>query len=62
MLPFLIFTNQSVNLFISEGGRLISELLEISDTLKLDGLLATIDSQMLFEYWSFFSNLQIIHF
>ena len=50
MLPFLIFANQSVNLFISEGGRLISELLEISDTLKLDGLLATIDSQMLFEY------------
>ena len=36
-------------LFISEGGRPISDLLEISDTLKLDGLLATIDIQNAFD-------------
>ena len=34
--------------FISEGGMFISDLLEISDTLKLDGLLATIDIQKAF--------------
>ena len=35
--------------FISGSGRLISDLLEISDTLKLDGLLATIDIQKAFD-------------
>ena len=51
-LPFLISTNQSAYVdwrFISEGVRLISDLLEISDTLKLDGLLATIDIQKAFD-------------
>ena len=51
-LPFLISANQSVYVderFISEGGRLISNLLEISDTLKLNGLLATIDVQKAFD-------------
>ena len=46
--PFLISANQSAYVdrrFISEGGRLISDLLEISDTLKLDGLLKTVDIQ-----------------
>ena len=45
-LPFLISTNQSVyadGWFISEGVTLICDLLEITDTLKLEGLLATID-------------------
>ena len=51
-LPLLISANQSVFVdgwFISEGGRLISGLLKISDTLKLDGLLATIDIQKAFD-------------
>ena len=51
-LPFLISANQSAYVdrrFISEGGRLISDLLEISNTLKLDGLLATIDIQKAFD-------------
>ena len=51
-LPFLISANQSAYVdgqFISEGGRLISNLLEISDILKLDGLLATIDIQKAFD-------------
>ena len=48
----LISANQSVYVdgrFVSEGGRLISKLLEISDTLKLDELLATIDIQKAFD-------------
>ena len=51
-LPFLISANQSAyvdGLFISKGGRLISDLLEISDPLKSDGLLATIDIQKVFD-------------
>ena len=51
-LPFLIFANQSAyagKRFIGEGGRLIYDLLEISDTLKLDGLLGRIDIQKAFD-------------
>ena len=46
ILSFLISVNQSVNVdgrFISEGCKRISDLLEINYTLKLDGLLSTID-------------------
>ena len=51
-LPFQISADQSAYVdgrFISEGGRLISDLLEVSDTLKLDGLLATIDIKKAFD-------------
>ena len=51
-LPFPISANQSAYVggrFISESGRLVFNLLEISDTLKLDGLLATIDIQKAFD-------------
>ena len=50
-LPFLISADQSACVdgqFISEGGRLVSDLLEISNTLKLDGLLATADIRKAF--------------
>ena len=49
---FVISANQSVYVhrrFISEGGRVIFDLLEISNTLKLDSLLATIDSKKAFD-------------
>ena len=47
-LSFFISSSQSAYVdgrFISEGGRLISDLLETSGTLKLNGLLAKIDIQ-----------------
>lgn len=54
-LPFRISPNQSAYVdgrFISEGGRLISDLLERSDKLKLDSLLAAIDNQKAFDFVS----------
>ena len=45
-LPSLISSNQTTYLngrFISEAGRLISDLYEVSDLLKLKGLLLTVD-------------------
>ena len=63
-LRFLISANQSAYVdgrFISEGGRLISDLLEISDTMKLVGLLATIDIQKAFDsadHWLLISTLE----
>ena len=45
-LPFLISSIQMAYLngrFISEGGRLISDIFEVSDLLKLKGLILTLD-------------------
>ena len=47
VLPSLISRNQTAYVkerFISEGSRLISDVLEISDNLKIKGVLMTIDS------------------
>lgn len=52
VLPSLISDNQTAYIngrFISEGGRLISDLLEISDIFNLKGLLLTIDIQKAFD-------------
>ena len=46
VLPYLISSNQTAyvkNRFISESGRLISDILEIPKTLALEGFLVRID-------------------
>ena len=55
-LLFRISPNHSAYVdgrFISEGGRLISDLLERSDTVKLDSLLAAIDNQKALDFVSY---------
>ena len=51
VLPSLISDNQSGYVdgrFTSEGGRLIADILQITDKLKLSGMLVTIDIQKVF--------------
>ena len=46
VLPFLISPNQTVyakNRLISEDGRVISDILEISNSIALEGFLVTVD-------------------
>ena len=52
VLSSLISSNQTAHLngrFISEGGRLISDIFEESDLLKLKGLLLTVDIEKAFD-------------
>ena len=45
-LPFLISSNQTTYVegrFISEGGRLFSDILQVTDFLNLRGLVVTVD-------------------
>lgn len=45
-LPFCVFLNQTAHLeerFISEWGRLVSDIFHVADFLKIKGLYATID-------------------
>ena len=52
VLSPLISYNQTAYVngrFVSEGGRLISDILEISDMLSLKGLLLTVDIQKAFD-------------
>ena len=52
VLPYLISKNQTASVkgrFISEGGRLISDILEISDNLKIKGFLMTLDIEEAFD-------------
>ena len=52
VLPSLISDNQSAYVdgrFISEGRRLIADVLQTTDTLKLTGMLVTIDIQKTFD-------------
>ena len=51
-LPFLISTNQTAYVegrFISEGGRLFSDILQVTDFLNLRGLVVTVDVQKAFD-------------
>ena len=52
VLPFLISSNQTAyvkNRFIRESGRVISDILEIANTLVLEGFLITIDIEKVFD-------------
>ena len=51
-IPSLISSNQTACLngrFISEGGRLISDIFEVNDLLKLKELLLTVDTEKAFD-------------
>ena len=52
VLPSIIGSEQTAyvkNRFIGEGGRLISDILEVSDTLNLNGYMVTIDFEKAFD-------------
>ena len=52
VLPDIISENQTAyvnNRFISEGGRLINDLLEVCDTFNKKGYLVTIDIEKVFD-------------
>ena len=52
VMPNLVSENQSAyvnNRFISEGGRLTFDILEITDSLQIDGLLMTTDIEKAFD-------------
>ena len=52
LLPNLISSNQSAyvtNRFISEGGRLISDILEMTDILNMESYVITIDTEKAFD-------------
>ena len=52
VLPFLISSNQTAyvkNRFISESGRVISDILEISNSLAVEGFLVTADIERAFD-------------
>ena len=51
-LPSLISSNQTAYVgkkIISKGGRLISDILEITDLLKIKSLLLTVDTEKAFD-------------
>ena len=63
VLPFLISLNQLAyvkNRFISETGRVISDILEISNTLALEGFLVTVDIEKAFDSVNHCFLLQIL--
>ena len=52
LLPYLISTNENAyvtNRFISEGGRLISDILEMIDILNMEGHRLAIDIEKAFD-------------
>ena len=52
VIPSLVLNNQIAyvnNSFISEGGRLISDILEMTKSLQIDGILMTVDIEKAFD-------------
>ena len=63
VLPFLISSNQTAyikNRFISESGRVISDILQIANTLALEGFLVTTDLKKAFDSGNHCFLLQIL--
>ena len=63
MFPFLISFNQTTyvkNRFISESGKVISDILEIASTFALEGFLVTVDIKQLFDSVNYCFLLQIL--
>ena len=63
VLPLLISSKQTAyvkNRFISESGGVISGILEISNTLALEGFLATVDIEKAFDSVNHCFLLQIL--
>ena len=63
VLPFLISSSQRVyvkNRFISESGKVISDILEISKSLSLEGFLVTVDIERAFDSVSYCFFLHIL--
>ena len=63
VLPFLISSSQRVyvkNRFISESGKVISDILEISKSLSLEGFLVTVGIERAFDSVSYCFFLHIL--
>ena len=61
--PNLVSENQIAyvnNRFISEGGRLISDILEITDSLQIDRLLMAIDIEKTFDSANHFFLISVL--
>ena len=48
------------NIFINEGGMLISDILEITDSLQIDGLLMKIDIEKAFDSVNHFFLISVL--
>ena len=62
-MPNLVCENQSAyvnNRFISEDGRLISDILEIRDSLQIDRLLMTIETVKAFDSVNHFFLMSVL--
>ena len=62
-MPNLVRENQNAyvnNRFINEGGRLISDILEIKDSPQTDGFLMTIDIEKAFDSVSHFFLISVL--
>ena len=63
VLPFLIFSNLTAyvkNSFKSESGRVISDILEIANTLALESFLVTVDIEKAFDSVNHCFLLQVV--